>query len=616
MSFHANTGISKQAPRKGRGSTENTLFFFELEKKVSSAHAVSFDFFDTLFFRFLLDPEDIFDIIGKEFAIKDFKELRRKAQSEAFRRMQANGRKEITLREIYDCFEGLPVDASVVMQKEYELELSVVHPNNELTGFLESLIVGGKPVVVTSDMYLPLSFYQDAFRQHGLPQVPMFISAERNATKRDHGELFNIVAKELGFDPRTIVHIGDDIKSDVQQARFRGLVTIHYKEKHPPPKSRYSLPEVSLARGVYRQYKKQLPSGSGKELGFLYGGPAAVAFTDWVVEKAIEDRIDHILFIARDGFHLERIVSRGNHSGLPGISYFPGSRTAFSLAATNEQTFHELVPYLLSGATGLAPFELLERIGVRSPDESVMEAIGLESTMTIGSEQLSELEQFLYACRWEILRAGNATRRAVYRTLNDLGIQSRSRIAFVDIGWNGSTQRAFERVVESFMDVEVFGYYFCFSGNDKCRMNQNKQRMSALLTHDSLPEKTIEKLYLNRIGVELFFSAPHPTVLGLNVTSDGRVEALYDRRLNKMRGIETLSAQIGEGMMTFAQGFEALRRRMGSRTSPVELSMPLIEFVTQEDWHQKDCLKNIRNFDAWSRTCHVDASLTDYLKAK
>jgi len=615
LNFPYNSLFQESLLTAGRTSAENSLFYFELEKKIRDAAAVSFDFFDTLFVRFLLDPEDIFDIVGGAYGIRDFREQRRRAQGEAFRRMQADGRKEITLHDIYDCLEALPVDASVIMRKEYELELSVVYPNDELTRVFDAIVTEGKPVVVTSDMYLPLSFYQEAFRQNGLPQVPMFISAERNATKRDHGELFDIVAQELGFDPHTILHIGDNIRSDVQQAKSKGFVTIHYTEAYPPPKSQYSVPEVSLARGVYRKYKEQLPSGSGKELGFLYGGPAAVALLDWVSDKAIEDSIDHILFIARDGFILERIASLRNDLRLPGFSYFPGSRAAFALAAASEQNFQEMLPYLLSGAEGMSPFELLERIGVRPPDETVMKSIGLDRTRTITHELLPELGQFLFACRREIFKVGRQTRRALFLALHNLGIHSGSRIAFVDVGWNGSTQRAFERVVDRFMDIEVFGYYFCLSESDDCRKNRKKQAMSALLAQGTVPEKTIRQLYRNRVGVELFFSAPHPTVVGLNVTPDGCVEALYDARFANECSLEMLSSQIGDGMMVFAQAFEALRTRLGTSISPVELSMPLVEFITQEDWHhQIGHFKAIKNFDAWARTCNFDASLADYLK--
>src|SRR5471030_147189 len=141
-------------------STKNTTTA-ALWLAINSAEIVSFDFFDTLFVRPMADPEDAFDIIGNQFSIPDFRELRRKAQADAFRQMVKNGKKEITLRNIYDNFSRLPVSETTLMQAEYDLEKALVIPNKELFDLFNDLIAQGKTVVITSDMYFGVDFFKE-----------------------------------------------------------------------------------------------------------------------------------------------------------------------------------------------------------------------------------------------------------------------------------------------------------------------------------------------------------------------------------------------------------------------------------------------------------------------
>ena len=407
----------------------------DLEQKIAEADAVSFDFFDTLFVRSLLNPEDVFDILGKRFGISDFRNLRRAAQTEAFRRMHQLGLKEITLAGIYACFDPLAVPPEEIMLAEYELELSLVHPNAELIELFLKTVASGKTVVLTSDMYLPVEFFNEAFLRYNLPLVPMFVSSSSNATKRDQGELFDIVAAELKLVHRRILHIGDNLHSDVKQANAKGLTAFHYQEYRCPPPLKHSAPEASLARGLLRKHVNETEPNSYRELGFLYGGPAAVGFLDWITVQARRDNIDRVLFLARDGYVLERIAKSRTDNQLPLFNYFLGSRVAFTLAAMTDANFSEFLPFLVSGSEGLSPYELLERIGVPPPADKVMENLGLSASAIITHSQLESVQEFLYAYRWEILKVCRANRRALFAYLNALGIRPGNRVALIDVGW-------------------------------------------------------------------------------------------------------------------------------------------------------------------------------------
>ena len=188
----------------------------ELLRCIDAAEVVSFDIFDTLFVRPLADPEDAFDMLGERFGIDGFRRIRCDAQTEAFRRMLAAGQGEITLDGIYACMDGLPagVSAVSVCQAEIELEFALTVPNADLIDVFKD-VVGRKRVVVVSDMYMPQSFFEALFDKYALPRVPMYISSDRGATKRDRGELFNRVVTEAGVSADKVLHIGDNHLADV-----------------------------------------------------------------------------------------------------------------------------------------------------------------------------------------------------------------------------------------------------------------------------------------------------------------------------------------------------------------------------------------------------------------
>lgn len=580
---------------------------------ISEADVVSFDFFDTLFFRLVLNPEDIFDIVGKRHNIENFRELRCEAQQEAFSRMLKAGKKEIKIDDIYECFNYNPISLKEALFTEIELELSLVFPNPEIIQVFNETIFLNKIVIITSDTYLPINFFYNVIEKYKLECVPMYISAERNATKRDSGELFDIIADELGIPPQKILHIGDNYHSDFIQAKSRGLMAYHYNTNNQNPKINNSSPEISLAHGLVNNCREKIIPGSIKEMGFLYGGPAAVGFLDWILEQVLIDKIDHVLFLSRDGYILNEIAKYQPDKIIPPIHYFYGSRVSFSLAAITEENFIDNLPFLLSGANGLLPCELLERINVNPPSQKVLNDLNLGDKIINIHSINDSLLQFLYAYRWEILKVCQKNRRSLFCYLKSIGINQGDRIAFVDIGWNGTSQVAFESALKGIMDINIYGYYFCLTDRKDCIINQQKCNMSTFISEQNFSQKIISEIYNNRIGVELFFSAPHQSIIGLDLSSDMNIIPIEDLRNNQKNEFSNFYQEIEEGIKIFARNFLEIRDQIKISTSPYELTWPLIELITSEGWHLNEHFKLLKNFDNWSFTRNFENDIESYM---
>ncbi|MBA1288776.1 HAD family hydrolase [Pseudomonas japonica] len=576
------------------------------------AAVVSFDFFDTLYIRPLARPEDAFDIIAKKNGIPNFRSMRRAAQTEAFRRMIEAGRREITLEGIYACLPYCGTPASVLMQEEYDLELALVEPNPEVMEVFLELRKRNKTVVITSDMYLPERFFKAALRPYGLDTVPLFISSDCNATKRDDGELFRVLAKQLSVPIGDVLHIGDNELGDVVRPKEAGLAAFHYRASMLRTFNKGISLATSVAYGLLSTKGRSIPAKSFTEIGFVYGGTANLAFMEWIKEAALKDKIDHVLFLSRDGYSLEKMTADHWGDEYPRHSYFLGSRTAYTLASINTENFAQFIPFLMSGADGLAPFELLERIGVRPPSKTIMAQLGLGADVVVGALNHAKVISFLYAYRWEILKVCRRNRIALHRYLKQQGLQDGSRIALVDVGWSGTTQEAFERAIKPLMNLEVHGYYLCLADTPERLRRSAVQRMSALISSGNTAAQIVSKIYTNRVSIEMLFSAPHPSVIGLEIVN-GIVEPVFDRgRGGDPSGME-VAAMISDGIDAFAHGYKQLLTRFEPHLSQKELIAPIFELIDDKSSIGYRLLSEVKAFDAWGSSANHKFSVKDYI---
>jgi FMN phosphatase YigB (HAD superfamily) len=576
------------------------------------ADVVSFDVFDTLFVRPLCDPEDLFDIIGERTGIKSFRERRRVAQTKAFQAMHARGEKEITLEGIYACFDDLPMPSADVAKLELALELELTRPNPDLRDFFVGL-VGRKRVVITSDMYLPVEFFDSLLKKYGLPEVPLFISAHRNATKRDSGELFDIVAAECGVNHGQILHIGDNELSDIRRAREKGLKALHYVDPRRAALPAATTPSASVAWAIGRACAETPAPDSFEALGFNVGGPAALAFLRWINRAASRDNIDLILFTSRDGYVLERMEKRGDGGLFPRCEYFKSSRVALTLAGTNENNFERMLPFLLSGADELCPFELLERIGVAPPADHVMSDIGLGFDVRLGPSNVELFKSFLWACRWDILKVCRQTRAGLFTYLRELGVKPGMRVAMVDVGWNGTTQEALHQALKGLLDIDLYGYYLCLTEQPECMRRKALYRMDSLLSRESVGARTLERVYANRVAVELFFSAPHHAVIGYAFDASGVMRIVEDRGRGQTEGLSDISASVLKGIEQYGAYASELLRRIELDVAPEEFIEPLLRFVENPPPAARRLLDTVTNFDAWASSRNRSMRAGEYL---
>jgi FMN phosphatase YigB (HAD superfamily) len=571
-------------------------------QQLPQVKAVSFDVFDTLFVRLLHEPEALFDLMGLQLNIDGFRHIRTEAQVKGFQKMHLEGRREIRLDDIYHYVCPATNGATQYSELEQELEHLLLRPNPEVVALLEEAQQHGKIVALTSDMYLPQAFFQTMLERAGIQVDHLLISSACDSTKRDEGALFAKLRERLNVDASDILHVGDNPLGDVQRAREQGLHSLLYRPPTFPPISQpTALNSVALGLSRYAAYQPEVCAW--RQLGWQYGGPVLSDFLEWLRAQARLDTIDLTLFVSRDGYLLHKL-HRELPNGAGRSAYLRGSRVSFTLAGLTEQNFLQHVPFLLSGSEHITLHDLLCRIGLDLPDERVLLDLGLSSSTTISKDNLKLAERFLVAMRPSILKLAQNARRGLYQHLLHLGLEDGMRIAFVDVGWSGTTQAAFQSACAGLIKFDLVGYYFALAEPSEQIRKKKSIELRAYTERTGVKAQQLKALYQNRAVAELFFSAPHHTTIGYSYTPQQGLRFIEDCERGVDYEIHPIVESINQGIMDYVRQADQLYQRFG-RPAPNRLATEnLLHLLNHPSPSQVALIGKIHNWDAWASSEH------------
>ena len=339
--------------------------------KADDVKAVSFDIFGTLLLRPLRRENEVYFLLGKKYreltgSRSDFRAIRIEADAILRRRIISGkiDKEDVTLSEIYDVLsEEMGVDrfvADKLLEAESELEIKLATARKSGKMLLEEAISSGKKTVLTSDMYLPSDTIRKMLKKSGIDtDLEIFVSADVGLRKIT-GNLYSYVSDKIGVEPSSIIHIGDNLQSDIGDAEKVGFKTIYFPsterifELHGCliPEQTFCSTSIDLekarstiALGSCEQMTANMyfddPFRSFKEgasynadpylVGYGALGIEVLTLARWLSCKAREDGLRKMIFLSRDGY-LPKLVYdmlRDIEPDLPPSGYLHASR--FSL---------------------------------------------------------------------------------------------------------------------------------------------------------------------------------------------------------------------------------------------------------------------------------------------
>ena len=451
-----------------------------------SCSVLSLDIFDTVLWRRVPHPTDLFGILGARLRhdglcppwVTDasFRRMRLVAEHQARARHDSTG-SEVSLFDIWramplSTFGDTPLDKLVEAEVELERAFTVV--DLDIANVIQLAKKHDIPVILVSDTYFTeaqLSYLLDRPQLDSLQDVRVFRSHEHGVDKATG--LWKIVLNDLGRSPEQMVHIGDNETADHTVPASLGVRTVHYeridadfgrvlvREREPAdsfdPLGTYIDPEQGDF-GLTSLRAKTLQAGgrtttSAVNTAWRYGasvlGPVLTGFAEWVAFQAHNSGTSVVWCPMREGELLSKLVTNAAHARGWNMQAKPIwlSRHVTSIAGldcVDTASIHEFIQkrYQLTvrqllTMLHLRPGEvpgLADKLDVLLDNERIVAQV---------SAVLTETPHL----RNRLAVTTTAARERLLRALRDCGALDNPELTLVDLGWGGSIQLQLARVL-------------------------------------------------------------------------------------------------------------------------------------------------------------------------
>ncbi len=442
--------------------------FERITKKIKHYDVVSFDIFDTLIKRNVSSPTDVFYLaaqkcFSEDLLVSSFEQAR--IEAEKIARSNKN-KEEIGLTEIYEELDNRFTDYSESLkQMEIETEIEVSYSNPVMKKVYEWCVRNNKRIILITDMYLDKTVIEEILNKNGyIGHYSIFVSSEIGLQKST-GNLFRFVMQEQQIEGKKWIHIGDSLKGDYLGPKRNGISAIRIASN--PSRTQY-IKKIRKTSLVWNSLEELL---SGHLIGnetsyYRYGlealSPLISGFCIWLHNKAINERIDTLFFLSRDGFLLQKAYKELYGSKAIKNSYLYISRRALRLPVFYMcESLREFISYIPQNKF-FTKNEIFDLFGLNSTSMDLLwEKSGFSEDELLLSNTLIDNSKFLrfYSqIERECKKKSKEYIEILIEYLKENGFEG--NIGIVDIGWNGTIQKSLSRII-GFMgkNINLRGYY-------------------------------------------------------------------------------------------------------------------------------------------------------------
>lgn len=504
---------------------------------------ISFDIFDTLVYRPIVNPKSLFELTERKLVVTyggqyvNFAIYRILAENEARRKASVSGFEEVTLDEIYQEVQKLFEDEGqknlnleLAKQLEQELEIQYIQPISKAKDFVNTLVENGKKVIFISDMYLPKDTIINMLLSAGyaLDNIDIYVSCDYRLSKH-HGNLYKWVLEVNNWHAEAQIHFGDNHHSDIHQAQHVGIQAValktlayaNYQHFGHGATIAYKTEQLQQSVGLgllqYRRDCKILPTYTDNQdyywylLGYNFIGSMMVSLSLWLNEQAQGHESEKILFLARDGQIVKEVYDilfrQQNHIA---SEYCYGSRRMISLpfAAVNPWNLYLFYEDIIKNSKNFN--EALAKIpgGAQLAEIILEHTTSLTDTLRKNKPNQLILQKAIMENSHIVFNSMAAEKENVINYLREI-IGNNKKISIFDIGWKGSLQRGIEQILhDDQMDIQ--GLYFGLQKDAKFNGSLERAKGYCLnyghpLAHTLIIQQSVELF-------ELFFYATHASV--------------------------------------------------------------------------------------------------------
>ena len=526
---------------------------------------ISFDIFDTMIFRAFDHPTDVFLYLETKYDVPNFQSLRKEAEKEA-RSKSKNG--EITISDIYNVLEKqCNFKASEWINREIEAEKQICFANPYIQEVFLKLKEKGKRLIATSDMYLSSDILSDILTQSGYDGISqIYVSCDIQKSKAS-GELYSYIKKKLN--PGRIIHVGDNQWSDVKQANEMGWESYYYPNVN---NDRYMYPAnmSTLVGGLYRGLSNAyLKCGFYQyddyfEYGFLNGGLLVYGYCQWINRLAKDKKIEQILFVARDGYIMEKVYKQY-------FNEIPSSYVLFSRFSAEQITFERYTRKYIDQTLGnrckkaskMTIEHAFSEIGLEFLI-SYLEEEHIDRNMLLDYNIYDRIVEFIYKHKEEIVGEFEKLQEQTYEYYRDI-IKGCKKILIVDVGWFGSCAVALDYLLREKHDPNLIVFSALIGATSDVAVDARIQSgklspyvFSNFDNVDILKSHMDKQLIIHNLLIEILFTEMKPSFLKFREIAGSIVPEFGYEEYDNYKAIDSMQ----KGMLQFAEEFDRFKNLM------------------------------------------------------
>ena len=378
-----------------------------IEQSNGSIRAVSFDFFDTIVWRVVGKPTDVFKetalrlkdarMLRPEISPGEYEVLRRTAEIKTRERQNTKDAtcEDITINAIYGSLQSVVKDSVIGAQIEQAAECDLCILNPAMASFIRHVIGRGLKVIVVSDIYFSAEHLKEILRANQFdPAIfELVITSADAKVCKGTGNLFKRALTTIKLEPAQVIHIGDNFHADVVGARKMGVRGCHYTQSSAQTRNifereRFLLgsQEPNFNANSLRLLAARLSEGETDEaafgrMGALILGPVLTRFADWACRQYVAAGVRKVGALMREGELFGELLRREAAARGHDLEITPLyiNRKATDLAGIGRLTADNLIAWLQARPT-LPVKTILEHFGLKgdlirhlpvSPDEKI-----------------------------------------------------------------------------------------------------------------------------------------------------------------------------------------------------------------------------------------------------
>lgn len=446
---------------------------------IDAFEVISFDCFDTLLWRSVDKPVDVFYELQHHPLFKQFgltADQRMKSEAIARQRKQIKkNSKEVSLIDIYRTFNPAFTDNALIelMQAELELEKRYCYPFLPMIELVQRILKKGKRVSIVSDTYFSSLQLKSLLSEHlGSDLVDQFdqviVSCENDVSKSDG---LHEISKQKHKTIR-MLHVGDHEIADVRAAKAAGLSAIHLHQYDEVIQTLNRLrnnmisvfdAEVRQTKPLYTPYKTFMAIAHGHEwvaetmMGYACLGPLMVSFARDIRahydERVSNQQTPKLLFLLRDG-HLPHRVFQTLYPEIPSYAVRISRFASYAASFNHRDAIDHYLADVMSGKryADITKQLLFNEDEIKSLMKRIESSKDSRAALIAIIHEKKNVDLILERSRAYRERLMNYLRKTA-------NIASGDTLLLVDLGYSGTTQTKLTPVLNEEYHIQVYGHY-------------------------------------------------------------------------------------------------------------------------------------------------------------